>query len=137
MDRYGSGRAVYLRPRLLNKRASRAPAMHTISANRGHRTSLRLQAVLFMQGIFKQDLPELSSRLNSAAAGWRATRRRGSRAAGRRDCPVPGEPPAPVPHPLFALFYQVEIRHRQLLNNNPAPFMALIFIRVYSTSMAI
>ena len=24
-------------------------------------------------------------------------------------------PPAPVPHPLFPLFYQVEIRHRQLL----------------------
>jgi len=34
---------------------------------------------------------------------------------GRRDCPTgPGEPPAPVPHALFRLFYQVEIRHRQL-----------------------
>jgi hypothetical protein len=30
-------------------------------------------------------------------------------------------PPAPISHPLFALFYQVEIRHRQLLKNYPAP----------------
>ena len=26
-----------------------------------------------------------------------------------------GEPPAPVPHPLFLLFYLVKIRRRQLL----------------------
>ena len=38
-----------------------------------------------------------------------------ARPAGGIDRPAPGEPPAPVPHPLFALFYQVEIRHRQLL----------------------
>src|ERR1700730_2974875 len=38
-----------------------------------------------------------------------------SRAAGRRDCPPgPWRPPVPLPHPLFPLFYQVEIRHRQL-----------------------
>src|SRR5439155_17646833 len=33
-----------------------------------------------------------------------------------------GEPPAPVPHPLFALFYLVEIRHRQLLGPTGGPF---------------
>ena len=33
----------------------------------------------------------------------------------------PGEPPVPNPHPLFLLFYQVEIRHRQPSNDNPAP----------------
>jgi hypothetical protein len=27
----------------------------------------------------------------------------------------PQKPPAPIAHPLFRLFYQVEIRHRQLL----------------------
>jgi hypothetical protein len=38
-----------------------------------------------------------------------------ARPAGGIARPAPGEPPAPVPHPLFALFYLVEIRHRQLL----------------------
>ena len=38
-----------------------------------------------------------------------------SRAAGRRDCPtVPWRTARAGPAPLFALFYQVEIRHRQL-----------------------
>src|SRR5438132_12242420 len=37
------------------------------------------------------------------------------------DRPAPGEPPAPVPQPLFPLFYQVEIRHRQPSNDNPPP----------------
>jgi hypothetical protein len=32
-----------------------------------------------------------------------------------RGCETIPLPPAPVPHPLFLLFYQVEIRHRQLL----------------------
>jgi hypothetical protein len=44
-----------------------------------------------------------------------------ARPAGGIARPAPGEPPAPVPHPLFLLFYQVEIRHRQLSNDNPAP----------------
>jgi hypothetical protein len=37
-----------------------------------------------------------------------------ARSAGGIARPDPGEPLAPVPHPLFVLFYQVEIRHRQL-----------------------
>ena len=32
-----------------------------------------------------------------------------------RGCETIPLPPAPVPHPLFRLFYQVEIRHCQLL----------------------
>ena len=38
-----------------------------------------------------------------------------ARPAGGIARPAPGEPPVPVPHPLFPLFYQVEIRHRQIL----------------------
>jgi hypothetical protein len=37
-----------------------------------------------------------------------------ARPAGRIARPALGEPPAPVPHSLFPLFYLVEIRHRQL-----------------------
>src|SRR5438445_11776780 len=44
-----------------------------------------------------------------------------ARPAGGIARPAPGEPPAPVPHPLFLLFYLVEIRHHQLHNDNPAP----------------
>jgi hypothetical protein len=33
----------------------------------------------------------------------------------------PQKPPAPIAHPLFRLFYQVEIRHRQLLQKQKAP----------------
>jgi hypothetical protein len=38
-----------------------------------------------------------------------------ARPAGGIAGPASGEPPAPVPHSLFPLFYLVEIRHRQLL----------------------
>jgi len=38
-----------------------------------------------------------------------------ARPAGRIARPDPGEPPAAIPHPLFPLFYLVEIRQSQLL----------------------
>jgi len=37
-----------------------------------------------------------------------------ARPAGGIARPAPGKLPAAVPHPLFALFYQVEIRRCQL-----------------------
>jgi hypothetical protein len=40
-----------------------------------------------------------------------------ARPAGGSARPVLGEPPAPIPHSLFHLFYRVEIRHRQLLQS--------------------
>jgi hypothetical protein len=54
----------------------------------------------------------ISTALRVSASSPPASRRRPAGGIAR---PAPHEPPAPVPHPLFGLFYQVEIRHRQLL----------------------
>jgi hypothetical protein len=54
---------------------------------------------------------------------------------------IPGSPPAMPPalvsHPLFALFYQVEIRHRQLLKNYPAPAQGTDIRQMFHAIMAI
>jgi hypothetical protein len=45
----------------------------------------------------------------------------GSRGETRAPVSFLHEPPAPVPQPLFHLFYLVEIRHRQLLPSQLHP----------------
>jgi hypothetical protein len=71
-------------------------------------------------------------------AGRRSRHGRGSRAAGRRDCPTcVGKPPAPVPRNLFPLFYLVEIRHRQLRQSQSRTRSQVPMSREYNVNMAI
>jgi hypothetical protein len=53
---------------------------------------------------------------NSRAARLTWSRQPRGRPAGLPRPPL-GKPPAPVPRPLFSLFYLIEIRHRQLLQS--------------------
>ena len=68
-----------------------------------------------------------------------------ARPAGGIARPAPGEPPAPVPYPLFPLFYLVEIRHRQLLQRQsrtrsgcrcPQGYSAIIAIQWLSMTLS-
>ena len=79
------------------------------------RSALRDEAIPTGRGLSSPRLLRVSRNADASGRsdGWR---RFGS---------VSGEPPAPVPHPLFRLFYQAEIRRRRIPSwNIPSPLAA-------------